>query len=72
MASITGAKGRLEAARKSHEAHRALAGAILSGDGGRAAHLMNAHLQALRSTGRQDQPINMFRPGADGSIIELP
>ena len=72
MASITGVRGRLEAARKSHEAHRALAGAILNGNADRAAHLMNAHLQALRSTGRQDQPINMFRPGADGSIIELP
>jgi DNA-binding FadR family transcriptional regulator len=75
MASITGVRGRLEAARKSHEAHQALGDAILSGNADRAAHLMDAHLQALRSrTGRprEDQPINMFRPGADGSIIELP
>lgn len=75
MASITGAKGRLAAARKSHEAHRVLGRAILDGDADRAAHLMDAHLEALRSgTGRprEDQPINMFRPGAGGSIIDLP
>ena len=75
MAAITGRKGRLEAARKSHEAHKALAGAILAGDADRAAHIMGAHLHALRKgTGRprEDQPINMFRPDRAGSIIELP
>jgi DNA-binding GntR family transcriptional regulator len=75
MAAITGRKGRLEAARKSHDAHRALAGAILAGDADRAGHLMGAHLHALRSgTGRprEDEPINMFRPGTAGSMIQLP
>lgn len=75
MASIPEAKGRLEAARKSHQAHRALGQAILAGDADRAAHLMTAHLQALRTgTGRPhgDQPIDMFRPGAGGTIIDLP
>lgn len=75
MAAISGAKARLEAARKSHEAHWALAAAILAGDPDRAAHLMGAHLHALRvGTGRPraDQPINMFRPGDSGSMIELP
>lgn len=75
MAAISGRRGRLEAARKSHEAHRALGSAILAGDADRAAHLMGAHLHALRKgTGRPrgDQPINMFRPGGAGSMIELP
>jgi DNA-binding FadR family transcriptional regulator len=75
MAAITGRKARLEAAGKSHDAHRALAAAILAGDADRAGHLMGAHLHALRSgTGRPrtDQPINMFRPGTAGSIIQLP
>jgi DNA-binding FadR family transcriptional regulator len=75
MAAITARKGRLEAARKSHEAHRALGAAILAGDADRAAHLMGAHLHALRTGSgrpRPDQPINMFRPDGDGSIIGLP
>jgi DNA-binding FadR family transcriptional regulator len=75
MASITGAKSRREAARKSHEAHQALGNAIVAGDAERAAHLMSGHLQALR-TGvgrpRADQTIDMFRPGAGNTIIELP
>jgi hypothetical protein len=36
---------------------------------------MTAHLNALRlGTGqpRADQPIDMFRPGAAGAMIELP
>lgn len=74
MAALPARKARLEAARKSHDAHQALATAILAGDADRAGHLMGAHLHALRNgTGRPrpDQPINMFRPG-EGSIIELP
>ena len=75
MASIPAAKSRREAARKSHEAHRALGDAILAGDADRAAHLMDGHLEALRTSigrPREDQTIDMFRPGAGGSIIELP
>jgi DNA-binding FadR family transcriptional regulator len=75
MAAIGARRGRLEAARKSHEAHRALGTAILTGDADRAAHLMGAHLHALRKgTGRPrgDEPINMFRPGGAGTMIELP
>jgi hypothetical protein len=36
---------------------------------------MDGHLEALRtSIGRphEDQTIDMFRPGAGGSVIELP
>jgi hypothetical protein len=36
---------------------------------------MSGHLHALRTSvgrPREDQTIDMFRPGAGGSIIELP